>query len=86
MKVHRKLQKKNSDLPDKTMWLKIFPWQRKNEFFTTEEKQLIVEAVRNAERRTSGEVRVFIESRCPYMDAIDRAEQIFLKLQMQKNS
>ena len=68
------------------MWLKIFPWQRKNEFFTAEEKQLIVEAVRNAERRTSGEVRVFIESRCPYMDAIDRAEQIFLKLQMQKNS
>lgn len=68
------------------MWLKIFPWQRKNEFFTAEEKQLIVEAVRNAERRTSGEVRVFIESRCPYMDAIDRAEQIFLKLQMQKTA
>ena len=64
--------------------MKIFPWQKRKEFFTVEERQRIVEAVRNAERRTSGEIRVFVESRCPYMDAIDRAGQIFFKLQMQK--
>ena len=64
--------------------LKIVPWQKRNGFFTVEERQLIVEAVRNAERRTSGEIRVFVESRCPYMDAIDRAGQVFFKLQMQK--
>jgi uncharacterized membrane protein len=64
--------------------LKIFPWPRKNEFFTEEEKRRIVEAVRSAERRTSGEVRVFVESRCPYMDAIDRAVQVFYRLQMNK--
>jgi hypothetical protein len=40
---------------------------RKKEFFTDEEKQSIVEAVRNAEQRTSGEVRVFVESRCRYV-------------------
>jgi uncharacterized membrane protein len=64
--------------------LKIFPWQKKSGFFTVEERQLIIEAVRNAERRTSGEIRVFAESHCPYMDAIDRAGQVFFKLQMQK--
>jgi uncharacterized membrane protein len=66
--------------------LKIFPWQRSVEFFTAEERQRIIEAVRDAERRTSGEVRVFVESRCPYMDAIDRATQIFFKLEMQKTA
>lgn len=64
--------------------LKFFPLLKKAEFFTTEEKQLIVEAVRSAERRTSGEIRVFVESRCPYMDAIDRAIQVFYKLKMEK--
>lgn len=64
--------------------LKIFPWSKKNEFFTTEEKQRIVEAVRLAEHRTSGEIRVFVESHCPYMDAIDRAAQIFFRLEMKK--
>ena len=57
---------------------------RKKEFFTDEEKQNIVDAVRNAEQRTSGEVRVFVESRCRYVNAIDRAVEIFENLQMQK--
>jgi uncharacterized membrane protein len=63
--------------------LKLFPWQKQQEFFRAEEKQRIVEAVRIAERRTSGEIRVFVESRCPYMDAIDRAAEVFYKLKMQ---
>ena len=57
---------------------------RRKEFFTDEEKQNIVEAVRTAEQRTSGEVRVFVESRCRYVNAIDRAVEIFENLQMQK--
>jgi uncharacterized membrane protein len=63
--------------------LTIFPWQKKKEFFTAEEKRLIVNAIQEAERMTSGEVRVFVESKCSYMDAIDRAAEIFFKLQMQ---
>jgi uncharacterized membrane protein len=63
--------------------LNIFRWKRRTVFFTAEERERIVEAVRLAERRTSGEIRVFIESRCPYMDAIDRAQQVFFRLQMQ---
>ncbi len=57
---------------------------RKKEFFTEEEKQSIVEAVQKAERRTSGEVRVFVERRCRYVNAIDRAIEIFENLQMHK--
>jgi uncharacterized membrane protein len=55
---------------------------KKKEFFSDEEKQLIVEAVQNAEQRTSGEIRVFVEHRCRYVNAIDRAIEIFENLQM----
>lgn len=55
---------------------------KRKEFFTAEEKQLIVDAIRSAERMTSGEVRVFVESKCSYMNAIDRAAELFFKLEM----
>ncbi len=57
---------------------------KRKEFFTDEEKQAIVDAVRVAEQRTSGEVRVFVESHCRYVNAIDRAVEIFENLQMHK--
>ena len=41
-----------------------------------------MQAIRDSERMTSGEVRVFIESRCPYMDAFDRAKELFFELKM----
>ena len=59
-------------------------FRKKKDFFTTEEKQLITEAIQQAEKMTSGEVRVFVEGRCSYMDAIDRAAELFFNLQMQK--
>ena len=62
--------------------MSLFSFFKKEEFFTVEEKQQIVEAVRSAERQTSGEVRVFVESKCSYMDAIDRAKEIFADLKM----
>jgi uncharacterized membrane protein len=58
--------------------------RKKKDFFTEAEKKAIVEAISNAERRTSGEVRVFVESRCRYVDAIDRAAEIFFQLKMEK--
>lgn len=58
-------------------------FRKKKDFFNAEEKQLITEAIRQAEKMTSGEVRVFVESKCSYMDAIDRAAELFFKLQMQ---
>ena len=61
----------------------MFSFLKKNiEFFTPQEKQLIVEAVRNAEQLTSGEIRVYVESRCRYVDAMDKAREIFDQLKM----
>ena len=42
--------------------MNLFPWQKKKEFFSAEEKQLIADAIREAEKMTSGEVRLFVES------------------------
>ena len=64
----------------------MFPFSKKKQFFTEEEKKLIVEAVQYAEKRTSGEIRVFVESRCKYVDAIDRAAEIFFGLKMEKTA
>jgi uncharacterized membrane protein len=53
-------------------------------FFTVEEKEFITAAIRSAEVCTSGEVRVFIESKCRFVDAIDRAKEVFDELKMQQ--
>lgn len=60
----------------------FFPWQKKKDFFTRDEKARIVEAIQLAEQRTSGEVRVYIESHCRYMDPLDRAKEVFDNLKM----
>ncbi|MGQ0740022.1 MAG: TPM domain-containing protein [Bacteroidota bacterium] len=57
-------------------------FNRKKKFFSPEEQQFIVTAIQNAERRTSGEVRVYVESRCSYMDALDRAIEVFTQMGM----
>jgi uncharacterized membrane protein len=64
--------------------VKLFPWKKIKEYFSAEEKERIVEAIRLAEQRTSGEVRLFIESRCKYVNALDRAKELFFELQMEK--
>lgn len=63
----------------------MWPFSRNaGRFFTPVENEKIVQAIRTAEESTSGEIRVFIESRCRFVDALDRATEIFLKLEMQK--
>lgn len=52
-------------------------------YFSPEESELVVQAVREAERQTSGEVRVFVESRCNYVDPIHRAAELFFGLKME---
>ncbi len=61
----------------------FFPFFKKKDFFTTAEKAQIVEAIRLAEMETSGEIMVFVESKNPFMDPIDRAKEQFIKLNMQ---
>lgn len=52
-------------------------------FFTKQQKEDIMMAIKNAELDTSGEIRVHIEEKCPG-DVLDRASLIFDKLEMQK--
>ncbi len=54
------------------------------DILTTSEKEHIVQAIRQAECRTSGEIRVFIEQKCQYLDPVERASELFLQLQMQQ--
>ncbi len=51
------------------------------DFFTKEQKTLIVNSIKQAELNTSGEVRVHIEDRCK-IDVLDRASTVFAKLKM----
>lgn len=58
--------------------------QKPVHFLSKSDEQHIVKAVAQAEKRTSGEIRVFIENRCRYVDALDRAAELFFNLQMDK--
>ena len=61
-----------------------FSFFKKKTFFTDAEKQKVVNAIRKAEQRTSGEIRVFVESKNSYVDPMDRAAEIFYNLKMDK--
>jgi uncharacterized membrane protein len=52
-------------------------------FSETEQKQ-IVEAIKAAERNTSGEVRVHIEQFCQNNDVLVRAKEVFAELNMHR--
>ncbi|MDD5570815.1 MAG: TPM domain-containing protein [Bacteroidales bacterium] len=54
-----------------------------SKFFTEEQKALIAEAIARAERETSGEIRLHIDSHCKG-DVLDNAAYIFAKLKMHK--
>ena len=45
----------------------------------------VVEAIRAAESKTTGEIRVFVEEECK-IEPLDRAKEIFAKLQMERTS
>ncbi len=54
-------------------------------FFTEEEKERIVQAIKDAEKETSGEIRLHIESKCKG-DPLQRAMKVFAKLKMHKTA
>ena len=53
------------------------------DYFNQEDKERIAKAIREAERNTSGEIRVHIEGKCKE-DVMDRAAYLFEKLAMHK--
>jgi uncharacterized membrane protein len=58
---------------------------RPSKFFTREQKVRIVDAIRNAEGNTSGEIRVHVERIC-LGEPTDRAAYLFEKLGMHKTN
>lgn len=50
--------------------------------FTADEQQRIIEAIRQAEKETSGEIRVHVEPNCPNPDPVQRAIEVFARLGM----
>src|ERR1043165_6281106 len=62
----------------------MFSLFKKKELLDKDDQERIVAAIRSAESGTTGELRVYIESHCEYMDAMDMATELFAKLGMAK--
>ena len=62
----------------------MFSLFRRRPILKKDAQHKVVECIKEAESKTSGEIRVFIEHRCEYMDAMHRAQEIFLNLGMDK--
>lgn len=57
-----------------------------SDFLTAEEKKAIVQAIGEAEDMTSGEIRVHIESKCKDKNPLQRATELFFKLNMNQTA
>jgi uncharacterized membrane protein len=55
------------------------------EFFTQEQNERLVDAIKMAEKETSGEIRLLVESKCPLKEPVKRVKELFFKLKMQKS-
>ena len=62
----------------------MFPFSKKRPILDEESQQRVVACIKEAEGKTTGEVRVFVEHKCSYMNAMDRAVELFEKLGMYK--
>ena len=60
--------------------------KKQKEYFTQAEKDAIVAAIQKAEQRTSGEIRIYVESNCELMNPVHRAKEIFYQLQMDRTA
>jgi uncharacterized membrane protein len=57
---------------------------KRKPLFNDEQQKRIVTAIQQAEQCTSGEIRVYVEKHCRYVNALDRAAEIFAGLGMEK--
>ena len=55
---------------------------KRKPFFSREDNDLIVQSIRDAEKQTSGEIRIFVEHKCRFLDPLDRAREIFAQYKM----
>ncbi|HMN32824.1 MAG TPA: TPM domain-containing protein [Chitinophagaceae bacterium] len=62
----------------------MFQIRKASYFYSKEENKEILNTIRENEKNTSGEIRVYIESHCAYVEPFERARELFLKLKMFK--
>jgi Predicted membrane protein len=55
---------------------------KSKELFSENDQRIIVAAIQEAEKNTSGEIRVRIESHCKESNVLDRAANVFAELNM----
>ncbi len=60
----------------------IFSFTRKKDLFALDDQQILLEAIREAEKQTSGEIRLYVENRCKFVDPLLRAAEVFWALKM----
>ena len=69
----------------KSLTVGLFSFLKKRRvFFSAEDNAQIVEAIRSSEKSTSGEIRIYVESKNPLVEPLERAAEVFLKLKMEK--
>lgn len=56
---------------------------KRKPLFNAAEQQRVVTAIQSAEKCTSGEIRVYVERHCRYVDPRDRAAEVFTALKME---
>ena len=66
--------------------MSIFSIFQKKPAFSAAVNARVVEAIRQAELKTSGEIRVYVESKNPLMDTVERAKEVFYQLGMQQTA
>lgn len=59
---------------------------KRKPLFDQAQQQTIVAAIQSAEKCTSGEIRVYVERHCRYVDPLDRAAQVFAVLKMENTA
>ena len=59
---------------------------KRKPLFDNEQQHRIVAAIQQAEQCTSGEIRVYVENHCRYVDPLDRAAEVFHGLRMEKTA
>jgi uncharacterized membrane protein len=60
----------------------MFGWLKKKSILSAEDNKRIVEAIKSCEQLTSGEIRIYMESKNPLVSTLERATEIFTNLQM----
>lgn len=60
----------------------MWPFNKKSLYLSEADKDFIGKAIGEAEKQTSGEIRVYVEGKCKLDDPLKRASELFAELNM----